>query len=538
MAVVIQEMINGEISGVAFSVAPDRHDQSAVEAVYGLNQGLVDGTVEPDRWHVSRETGAIIAHFPPASRKSYMSPSDSGAALIDLPSKKASTPPLKDKQIKEVAQSAMKQEEKWKHPRDTEWTFINEDFFVLQSRPITEVLAKKNDDRQWYKNLLQSFEKLKETREIIEKKLLPEMLEDANLLEKEKLEKLTNQELLANIQKRRKICIKHHQAYYKFCIPFAHGTRLFGEIYNEKIQPEDPYEFVEILRSNEMKSLKRNETFSAIAKEINSKKLKTHIENKVFDELPEDLLEKISELASDVFEKKINHPSEAPDAFWKTLAKFDATLIPRNIKENLKKEFLKKFRSEEKNFARELIDIGRASYRLRDDDNLYLIKVEKELKRALKEAQKRQDAQASLKDFEKELTKGVPELQSSPKITNENLPANYKIDYRQLVGQPAGKGLAKAKAKVINNFQDLFDFQKGEIMICDAVEPEMTFVAPLAAAIVERRGGMLIHGAIIAREYGLPCVTGVPAATERIKTGDTITVDGWLGIVTIDRNSI
>jgi pyruvate,water dikinase len=61
----------------------------------------------------------------------------------------------------------------------------------------------------------------------------------------------------------------------------------------------------------------------------------------------------------------------------------------------------------------------------------------------------------------------------------------------------------------------------------------MTFVVPLSAGIVERRGGMLIHGAIIAREYGLPCVTGVPQATELVKTGDTISVDGYLGIVTI-----
>jgi len=45
---------------------------------------------------------------------------------------------------------------------------------------------------------------------------------------------------------------------------------------------------------------------------------------------------------------------------------------------------------------------------------------------------------------------------------------------------------------------------------------------------------MLIHGAIIAREYGLPCVTGIPNATEIIKTGDRITVDGYLGIVIID----
>ncbi len=61
----------------------------------------------------------------------------------------------------------------------------------------------------------------------------------------------------------------------------------------------------------------------------------------------------------------------------------------------------------------------------------------------------------------------------------------------------------------------------------------MTFVVPLSAGIVERRGGMLIHGAIIAREYGLPCVTGVPNATALIHTGDEVTVDGYLGIVVV-----
>ena len=44
----------------------------------------------------------------------------------------------------------------------------------------------------------------------------------------------------------------------------------------------------------------------------------------------------------------------------------------------------------------------------------------------------------------------------------------------------------------------------------------------------------LIHGAIIAREYGVPCVTGIPGATDYIKTGFSVTVDGHLGIVTLD----
>lgn len=65
-------------------------------------------------------------------------------------------------------------------------------------------------------------------------------------------------------------------------------------------------------------------------------------------------------------------------------------------------------------------------------------------------------------------------------------------------------------------------------MVCDAVDPAMTFASPLAAAIAEHRGEMLIHGAIIAREYGIPCVTGIPEATRRICTGDRLTVDGCL----------
>jgi len=72
-------------------------------------------------------------------------------------------------------------------------------------------------------------------------------------------------------------------------------------------------------------------------------------------------------------------------------------------------------------------------------------------------------------------------------------------------------------------------------MVCDAVDPNMTFIVPLCSAIVERRGGMLIHGAIIAREYGIPCVTGVPEAVELIETGDMLTVDGYLGVITINR---
>jgi pyruvate,water dikinase len=114
----------------------------------------------------------------------------------------------------------------------------------------------------------------------------------------------------------------------------------------------------------------------------------------------------------------------------------------------------------------------------------------------------------------------------------------YALTARQIVGQPAGAGLATGKACVISRPSDLAEFKRGEVLVCDAIDPGMTFVIPLAAAVVERRGGMLIHGAIIAREYGLPCVTGVPDATRWIKTGDVLTVDGYLGMVIIGETSL
>jgi pyruvate,water dikinase len=121
----------------------------------------------------------------------------------------------------------------------------------------------------------------------------------------------------------------------------------------------------------------------------------------------------------------------------------------------------------------------------------------------------------------------------SRKSVIDSTARGYKLQARQLIGQPAGPGIAKGRARVIRKHGDLTHFKHGEVLVCDAVDPNITFVVPLAAAVVERRGGMLIHGAIIAREYGLPCITGIPDATTLIETGDEITVDGYLGIVTV-----
>jgi phosphoenolpyruvate synthase/pyruvate phosphate dikinase len=104
---------------------------------------------------------------------------------------------------------------------------------------------------------------------------------------------------------------------------------------------------------------------------------------------------------------------------------------------------------------------------------------------------------------------------------------------RQLTGQPAGPGLASGLARTIRGPADLGLFRAGEILVCDSIQPAMTHLVPLAAAVVERRGGMLIHGAIIARELGIPCVNGVADAIDTVANGELLIVDGYLGIVTV-----
>jgi pyruvate,water dikinase len=85
----------------------------------------------------------------------------------------------------------------------------------------------------------------------------------------------------------------------------------------------------------------------------------------------------------------------------------------------------------------------------------------------------------------------------------------------------------------VRTTDDFTHFHAGEVLICDAIQPTMSHIVPLAAGIVERRGGMLIHGAIIARELGIPCVNGVSDAILSIADDEIVTVDGYLGIVTI-----
>ena len=100
-----------------------------------------------------------------------------------------------------------------------------------------------------------------------------------------------------------------------------------------------------------------------------------------------------------------------------------------------------------------------------------------------------------------------------------------------LTGLGASIGVAQGAARVATSVEEVSDLAAGEILVAKFTDPGWTPLFPLAGAVVTEIGGMLSHGAIVAREFGIPAVVNVRAATQRIATGRQIRVDGAAGTV-------
>ena len=103
----------------------------------------------------------------------------------------------------------------------------------------------------------------------------------------------------------------------------------------------------------------------------------------------------------------------------------------------------------------------------------------------------------------------------------------------EIRGFPAAKGVVEGTARVITTIADISKVEPGDILVCGGTTTEWTPVFGIITACVCDTGGSLTHAAIVSREYGIPCVVGTAIATQVIKTGDRIRVDGRAGTVQV-----
>ena len=112
------------------------------------------------------------------------------------------------------------------------------------------------------------------------------------------------------------------------------------------------------------------------------------------------------------------------------------------------------------------------------------------------------------------------------KLHRQGLPAGA------LAGSAASSGIIEGIAKVVLD-PNIDILAKGEILIAPFTDPGWTPLFINAAALVMEVGGLMTHGSVVAREYGIPAVVGVPNATQQIKTGQRVRVHGDGGYVEI-----
>jgi pyruvate,water dikinase len=102
---------------------------------------------------------------------------------------------------------------------------------------------------------------------------------------------------------------------------------------------------------------------------------------------------------------------------------------------------------------------------------------------------------------------------------------------RQFSGRAVSPGLGRGRAVVLYSPADLYKVQAGDVLVTRSVDPGWTPVFGLLQALVMECGGQLSHGAVVAREYGLPAVVGIAGITELLHDGDTVIVDAHNGVV-------
>jgi pyruvate,water dikinase len=109
-----------------------------------------------------------------------------------------------------------------------------------------------------------------------------------------------------------------------------------------------------------------------------------------------------------------------------------------------------------------------------------------------------------------------------------------EISEGQLGGLGASPGVATGVARVIRGPEEFGKLKNGDILVAPFTNPIWTPLFAIAAGVVTEVGGMLSHGAIVAREYGIPSVMGIPGATDLVQEGEMIAVDGNKGIVYLE----
>ncbi len=644
VAVVVQQMVESEVSGVAFSVNPtnNNRDEIVIEAVYGLGEAIVSGSVNPDNFVVHRTTNLINKIVNNQSKKLVKNDNNENV-WVNLDPSIASMQKMEDKYILELSKTVINIEDYYGFPVDVEWAIKNEELFILQCRPITTVESNDNLNKiihnikssgdwvfyvsrrfnffTWNSYIIASGEECqnkvlgfnvatknnlvlngdeycKETDSEEKCEILSQKFESNNnffeefakkefdivdransYIEKLKtihFSKLSNDELLKEL-------LEFNDIYLETCVTgytrpddyleLELKEQLKKEFGDDKEKQE--YVFKRLAVVPDYKPLAYSEEpldLLKLAKTIKEdssnleKLLDTHMEKYSWMKAPvftvdtcfekeeylmrlkflenENIDEKIANILNvrknnDFEYEKIIKENNFSDRtlklatalrdfiFLRTYTTECSDHIFYKARHSLFKEISQRCGIDNNDLImlgiNEIVDVLNNNCRI-TSEVLELIKSRKSAFSILWI-----DGDVSIYLNEEALTL-QSEIGKVYKVNDNNIAENSD---NIIKGMSANKGKVTGKAKVLLEYEDIFEVEKGDIIVATMTTPDYVAAMEKAIGFITDEGGITCHAAIISREFNVPCIVGTNNATSKIKSGQLIELDAYNGVITI-----
>lgn len=502
LAVVVQRMVESEKSGISFSVHPVTQDrnQLIIEAGLGLGEAIVSGQITPDSYVVEKKPRRIIDKNIETQARGLYRSRNIGNEWQDIPEVQGERQVLSDDEILELSEMILNIEKHYGFPCDIEWASERGKFYIVQSRPIT-TLSKKDDENndditrmEWSKiwtteyslfsiwmfgrqyaetcfselgvgfrniifllegDLATVFRIDKEQKDFVNK-VAERSINDSAFREKAVKEPIKIKKKLDKI-----FSLSTKDVLNKRC--WANYVKLHTEFL--------PYFLVTLWSPNIFKDMTSSElaqelytTFEKTRKEIETvypemekfiQKLFTHIAQK--EGCNEKLLRALLPCEVDYYIENGKLPS------IKILKdRYDYCVVKSSIQKN------------------DLL-VG-------EEAKLLIIKISQ--------------------------------------IIDSNI--------TEIKGVSAYRGKVRGIVRKVFMEKDILDFPEGGVLVTTMTRPEWIIAMKKAAAFVTDAGGILCHAAIIAREMNKPCIIGTKIATQLLKDGDIVEVDADNSIIRIN----
>ncbi|MBU0636902.1 hypothetical protein KKH16_01700 [Patescibacteria group bacterium] len=485
VAVVVQKMVESEVSGVAFSVHPVTQDknQLIIEAGFGLGEAIVSGQITPDSYVVEKQPRRIIDKNVQIQTKGLYRAENGSNEWRDIPKEQGEKQILSDIKILELSKIILRIEKHYGFPCDIEWTYEKGKFYIVQSRPITTL------------NLERQKEKTKYIKEFARNYSLFQVIIFTEF------NKRSAPEFNIQVDNGHPLFIHDGGPLVKIYFPPGEVKKIFRQF--GQVASDSNY-FNGVL-----------DKFLRVVNEI-----KPYFEKRKFTKNIEEL-KYLYELSMDF--------GYGESMVW-------VAPLVENLSDETKAKALA-VREQTQNLTSlrdELFDynLGKLFPQLGELTHFILPKSVfkgKGFDELLEEAIEYQkgfvyfDGKIYTRQQDKILKKLNIELENEKPTGNAD----------SISGQSASPGIAKGKVKIVLTNKDIYKVSIGDILVSPMTRPDFVPAMKKAAAFVTDEGGVTCHAAIVAREMKKPCIIGTKIATQILKDGDKVEVDANNGIVKI-----